>query len=204
LNFYAEILVSDKKASNGYFHTLKYPLLPPGSLFDEYYLFPEVFSTLTSAVQKLRAEHYYEWQYDHEKSKPDHPVFTGFGLATNFAPDNFAFAHLPEGLKRYLFSPFGGKVLAKILMYHYVPKTLLLSELIHHEKHHDHKSVVSMEEGDDKSFKKEIEVPTALANTTLHVTIDKSKVPLLDGMSSFHPFKPFLTHRRLQDYHQGQ
>jgi len=186
LNFYAEILVSDKKASNGYFHTIKYPLLPPGSLFDEYYIFPEVFSTLTSAVQKLDAKHYYYWSYDHEKSKPGHPAFTGFGLATNFAPDNLAFAKLPEGLKRFLFSPFGGNVLAKILMYHYVPKTLLLSEVFYHEKHHDHKhgKIVSMweAEGDDKSFKKEVEVPTALANTTLHVTIDKSKVPLLDGV----------------------
>lgn len=176
-------MVADKKASNGYFHTIKYPLLPPGSLFDEYYLFPEAFSTLTSAVQKLHATHYYEWEYDVEKSKPDHPVFHGFGLATNFAPDNIAFGKLPEGLKRFLFSPFGGKVLAKILMYHYVPHTLLLSEVIHHEKHHEHKINLFSEEGDDKSFKKEVEVPTALANATLHVTIDKSKVPLLDGQS---------------------
>jgi uncharacterized surface protein with fasciclin (FAS1) repeats len=184
LNFYAEILVSDKKASNGYFHALKYPLLPPGSLFDEYYLFPEAFSTLTSAVQKLEAKKYYDWTYDHENSKPGHPAFKGYGLATNFAPDNFAFAKLPEGLKRYLFSPFGGRVLAKILMYHYVPDTLLLSEFVHHGKHHSHghkheKSVTG--EGDDLSFKKEYEVQTALANATLHVTIDKSKVPLLDG-----------------------
>jgi hypothetical protein len=102
-----------------------------------------------------------------------------------------AFAKLPEGLKRFLFSPFGGNVLAKILMYHYVPKTLLLSEVLYHEKHHghghghDHGEFISMWEAegdDDKSFKKEIEVPTALANSTLHVTIDKSKVPLLDGM----------------------
>jgi hypothetical protein len=92
LNFYAEILVSDKKASNGYFHTIKYPLLPPGSLFDEYYLFPEVFSTLTSAVQKLEAKHYYDWSYDHENSKPGHPAFKGFGLATNFAPEYVCFS----------------------------------------------------------------------------------------------------------------
>jgi uncharacterized surface protein with fasciclin (FAS1) repeats len=192
LNFYAQIQESDKKASNGYFHTINHPLLPPGSLFDEYYIFPEVFSTLTSAVQKLEAKHYYDWQYDHEKSKPGHPAFKGFGLATNFAPDNFAFAKLPEGLKRFLFSPFGGNVLAKVLMYHYVPKTLLLSEFLYLEKHHDHEhKVVSMweAEGDDKSFKKEVEVPTALANSTLHISIDKSKVPLLDGMS---PSPPFL------------
>jgi uncharacterized surface protein with fasciclin (FAS1) repeats len=139
---------------------------------------------LTSAVQKLHAKHYYDWEYDVEKSKPDHPVFHGFGLATNFAPDNFAFAKLPEGLKRFLFSPFGGDVLAKILMYHYVPKTLLLSEVIYHEKH-GHKvesdEMMVMSE-DDKAFRKEVEVPTALANTTLKVVIDKSKVPLLDGM----------------------
>lgn len=127
-----------------------------------------------------------------EKSKPDHPVFHGFGLATNFAPDNLAFGKLPEGLKRFLFSPFGGNVLAKILMYHYIPKTLLLSELIYSEKCHGHGhghhdklvfAVTHFEEGDDKSFKKEVEVPTALANATLKVTIDKSKVPLLDGQS---------------------
>lgn len=112
-------------------------------------------------------------------------MFHGFGLATNFAPDNIAFGKLPEGLKRFLFSPFGGKVLAKILMYHYVPKTLLLSELIHTEKHHHHKDLnVAVFEDDDKSFKKEVEVPTALPNTTLKVTIDKSKVPLLDGQCS--------------------
>jgi uncharacterized surface protein with fasciclin (FAS1) repeats len=176
-------------------------------LFDEYYLFPEVFSTLTSAVQKLQAKHYYDWEYDHEKSKPGHPAFHGFGLATNFAPDNFAFAKLPEGLKRYLFSPFGGDVLAKILMYHYVPKTLLLSEIQYHEKH-GHKfegdEMMIMSE-DDKEFKKELEVPTALANTTLKVTIDKSKVPLLDGKLYYLKARVIeLTSRCLQDHHQGQ
>lgn len=73
--------------------------------------------------------------------------------------------------------------MAKILMYHYVPKTLLLSEVIYHEKH-GHKvegdEMMIMSE-DDKAFRKEVEVPTALANTTLKVVIDKSKVPLLDG-----------------------
>lgn len=164
----------------------------------------------------MHAKHYYEWEYDHEASKPDHPAFKGYGLATNFAPDNIAFAKLPEGLKRFLFSPFGGNVLAKILMYHYVPKTLLLSELLYTEKshhhHHDHHhnktaEVVNYVEDGDKGFKKELEVPTALANSTLHVSIEKSKVPLLDG-KSLHSALTCKTstdmYRRLQDRHQGK
>lgn len=211
LNFYAQILVTDKKASNGYFHTLKYALLPPASLFDEYYLFPEAFATLTSAVQRLHATHYYSWEFDPKESKRDHPVFHGVGLATNFAPDNLAFGKLPEGLKRFLFSPFGGRVLAKILMYHYVPHTLLLSELLHTEKHHGHhdKLEFTVLEDGDKEFKKEIDVPTALPNATLHVTVDKSKVPVLDGQLALPSSTYFFylvsdAHRRLQDSCQGQ
>jgi uncharacterized surface protein with fasciclin (FAS1) repeats len=208
INFYARVLVSDIKAKNGIFHTLKYPLLPPASLLDEYFLFPEEFSILTSSVQRLHASEHYDWSYDRENSKRGHPVFKGTGLATNFAPENKAFAALPEGLKRFLFSPFGGEVLAKILMYHYVPHTLLLSELIHveksghhghghghgdHDHKHDHKKhgyedIASMltpdvefQFGDDPSFHKEFEVPTALKNATLKITVDKKKVLPVEG-----------------------
>ena len=193
LNFYAKVLVQDKKAVNGYFHTLQLPLIPPGSIFEELFLFPDTFSTLTSAVQGVHAKKYLEWHYDKEASKPGKPKFRGTGLVTIFAPTNKAFAAVPEKLKFFLFSPFGRQALAKLLAYHSVPHTLLLSEIFYHEKHEHKKAAWDQFEAageyesfdwnvaDDPSFHRELEVHTALPNATLKIAIDKTKLLPIEG-----------------------
>nr|ODN92597.1 hypothetical protein L203_00876 [Cryptococcus depauperatus CBS 7841] len=179
LNFYAKIVASDRKASNGYFHAIDHPLLPPGSIFDETFLFPDCFSTLTSAVQKLNQRHTLDWGYDHEHSKPGKLKFHGTPLATLFAPTNSAFLLLPPKLKFYLFSPFGEKALGKLLAYHYILDTLLLSETLHVAKHRE--TEVLAEDGDDPSFYKELKIETALPNATITVEIEKKKLLPIEG-----------------------
>ncbi|KAK4688024.1 hypothetical protein P7C73_g2099, partial [Tremellales sp. Uapishka_1] len=180
INFYAKVLVSDKKARNGYLHTLNHPLIPPGSILEEVFLFPDTFSTLTSSVQKVHGSKYLDWSYDHDESKPGKPKFKGAPLVTLFAPTNVAFGLLPPKLKFYLFSPFGEKALTKVLMYHAIPETLLLSELLYTEK----KGKVEVENfniADDPSFHKEFSVGTALPNTTLKIVVDKSRFLPIEG-----------------------
>ncbi|ORY25187.1 FAS1 domain-containing protein [Naematelia encephala] len=193
INFYAKLLVTDKKARNGIFHTLDAPLIPPPSLFEEAYLFPKVFSTLTSAVQRLHATKYLDWEYDRENSSPGKPRFHGTPLTTLFAPTNEAFNRLPDKLRFFLFSPFGERALDKILQYHDVPDTLLLSEFVYFEKHHGdghghhhhgkdgHKNVEMIDFFDDAGFHKELEVHTALPNSTLKIVIDKTQVVPIEG-----------------------
>jgi len=188
LNFYAKVLVSDIQCSNGYLHTIDHPLLPPGSIFESAFLFPDTFATLTSAVQGLDARKFLEWHYDKEESTPGNPKFTGTPLTTLFAPTNFAFGRLPPKLKLFLFSPFGEKALAKVLMYHYIPKTLLLSELLYTEKDSEvwgfNDKVEAMEyfnmDGDTNA-KKEIIVKPALPNSELRVEVERKKVLPIDG-----------------------
>lgn len=187
LNFYAKVLVSDIKAKNGFLHTLNHPLLPPPSIFESLYLFPDFFSTLTSAVQGTDGRHYLDWGYDREHSEPGKPKFHGSGLATLFAPNNAAFALLPPKLKFFLFSPFGERALAKVLAYHYIPHSLILSEYQYHEKH-EKKSFSEAIEGlfnvaDDPSFRQELEVHTGLPNATLKLVIEKKKILPVEGES---------------------
>lgn len=186
INFYAKVIDADNRASNGIFHVINHPLIPPGSLFDEAYQFPDFFSTLTQSVYGLHAKELLDYHYDRNASKEaGKPKFQGTGLATLFSPTNTAFHRLPGGLKFYLFSPFGEKALAKLLAYHYVPHTLLLSELIVHEgKHHHHEKDSVVEHfaiGDDPSFHHEFDVHTGLPNATLHVVVDKTKVLPIEG-----------------------
>ena len=159
LNFYARVLATDRKASNGIFHTLSAPLIPPPSIFESLYLFPDVYSTFTSATQRLGEEGWIEWEYKHhhddddddddlntqladfahqllqelhlEHAQKSNDKFYGTPLATLFAPTNSAFGLLPPRLKFYLFSPFGEKALRKILGYHYIYDALILTELQH-------------------------------------------------------------------------
>ena len=185
LNFYAEILVSDIKSSNGYLHTINHPLIPPDSIFNEAYLFPDTFSTLTSAVQGLDSRKYLEWKYDKESSAPGNRVYTGAPLVTLFAPTNIAFARLPPKLKLFLFSPFGEKALEKVLRYHYVPETLVLSELLYSKHHSDVSGMSDQLEyfnlDSDPSYHKEFTVQPALENAELHIEVDRTKVLPIKG-----------------------
>jgi len=192
LSFYAKVLTSDKKARNGYLHTLDHPLIPPGSIFESAYLLPDFYSTLTSAVQHLHGQHYLDWQYDREHSEPGKPKFHGTGLATLFAPTNVAFGLLPPELKFYLFSPFGSRALKKIIAYHYIPDTLLLTELLVDNRKHDHKhhdksevNVESVQFFDEPTFHKEFDIHPALPNSTLHIEVAKVKVLPVEGATKF-------------------
>lgn len=191
LNGYAKVLVSDRKASNGYFHTLNHPLLPPPSILDELFLFPDFFSTLTSAVQQVHKSWALDWSYDRNKSKSEgKPHFHGAPLATAFTPSNTAFYLLPPKLKFYLFSPYGRWALTKLLAYHYVPETLLLTEFFYSEHKHHHHGAEHFDIGvagsdDDPSFHKEFNVHTGLHNATIKVEIDKTKFLPVEGGSEW-------------------
>ena len=182
--------MSDIKSSNGYLHTINHPLIPPGSIFNEAFLFPDTFSTLTSAVQGLDARKYLEWKYDRESSTPGNRVYQGAPLVTLFAPTNIAFARLPPKLKLFLFSPFGEKALEKVLRYHYVPETLILSELLYTERHSDTWGTSNQLEAieyfnteDDPAYHKEFTVKPALENAELHIEVDRRKVLPIKGES---------------------
>jgi uncharacterized surface protein with fasciclin (FAS1) repeats len=184
INFYAKVLTADVKARNGYIHTLDHPLLPPPSIFESAYLFPDFYSTATSAIQGTGGRRYLDWQYKGDFSHPPKKSdFHGTALATFFLPDNKAFLELPLKLKLFLFSAFGQDALKKVLAYHYLPNTLLLSELLYTEKEKtdawtfsdevEQMEVFNM--GNDPSFHKEIVISPALPNSTLKIEIDKSK-----------------------------
>jgi hypothetical protein len=96
---------------------------------------------------------------------------------------------LPAKLKFFLFSPFGEKALAKVLAYHYIPNTLLHSEVLYTAKEKSESwtltdEITQMEEfnmDNDPSFHKEIISGTGLANATLKIEIDKKKVLPIEG-----------------------
>ncbi|KJE05777.1 hypothetical protein I311_00503 [Cryptococcus gattii NT-10] len=182
LNFYAKIVAADRKCGNGYLHALDHPLIPPASILDELFLFPDSFSTLTSSVQKIHMAHALDFCIEHDEDYK-HKVH-GTPLATLFAPTNTAFALLPPRLKFFLFSRFGKKALTKLLAYHYVPHTLLLSEALHVEKHGHKDEVIeqfTLADGDDPSFHKEFKIETGLPNATLTIEIDKTKLFPVEG-----------------------
>jgi len=192
INFYAKVLTSDGKARNGIVHTLDHPLLPPPSIFTTAYLFPDFYSTATTAIQGTHGRHYLDWQYTSNFSHPpkkDGSDFKGTGLATFFLPDNKAFLELPLKLKFFLFSPFGENALKKVLAYHYLPNTLLLSEFLYVAKEKKESwdlvdEIAQMEEfksTEDNGFHKEIIIAPALPNSTLKIEIDKTKVFPIDG-----------------------
>jgi Fasciclin domain len=54
----------------------------------------------------------------------EHGHLEGSTAVTVFAPTNKAFERLPIKLKLFLFSPFGRRVLKKLLEYHIVPNVV--------------------------------------------------------------------------------
>lgn len=114
------------------------PLIPPPSVFQELYMVPEFFSILvchwwlflvsilliisqTSTLQRSNLTELLDLRYVHKKG------FEGSNLVTVFAPTNRAFEKLPRKLKLFLFSPFGERVLQKLLRYHIVPELAFFS-----------------------------------------------------------------------------
>jgi uncharacterized surface protein with fasciclin (FAS1) repeats len=182
VNFYATVQ-SSSEAKNGHLHELDHPLLPPPSIFEGMFHASRHVSTTTSALQRVGGRDYCDWRYDHKKSKPGKPVFSGTPLATVFAPTNDAWNSLPPRLHMWLFSRFGAHALAKLLAYHYVPHTLVLSEVVHHEKHkHKKITATTIDDDDDPSFHCEFEVHSGLGpKANLKIVVDKTQVLPVEG-----------------------
>ncbi|KAF8906022.1 FAS1 domain-containing protein [Gymnopilus junonius] len=132
INFFRRISKPNVKATNGIIHVVDGPLFPPPSIFQELYMFPRFFSTLTSALQRSGLTRNLDLRWVRGKG------LKGTPLVTIFAPTNRAFEALPRNLRSYLFSPFGERTLKKLLQYHIVPHTVLHSNYFHTS--HGHKN----------------------------------------------------------------
>ncbi|KAI6019726.1 hypothetical protein F5J12DRAFT_812737 [Pisolithus orientalis] len=130
INFYAGVTQRDIEASNGIIHHITRPLLPPPSIFQAAFLFPEAFSYVTSAIQRVHltgaVDRWYVPGEGHTRGN-----FHGAPSTTFFAPTSAAFQRLPKKLQRFLFSPFGEKALKKLLEFHIIPDFVLFSDYVH-------------------------------------------------------------------------
>jgi len=199
LNFYAKVVVthSDRKAINGYLHEIDHPLLPPPSILDEAFL-SRKFDTFTTALQKVSGTGAVAWEFSGKLSKEKHhPVFVGNPAVTAFVPTREAFDKLPDKLQFFLFSPFGERVLAKVLSYHVVPDYVIFTESIHHKghghggkkhhQHHEHEKKswimdeVMAELFDDNDIEFEREFPALLEGEKLRVKVEKGQVLPVPG-----------------------
>lgn len=76
-------------------------------------------------VHALRQEHHHHHDH-HETHGPEHAH--GLEALTLFAPGTVAFARLPAGLKLFLFSPFGKRILQKVIALHTLPRTAFYAD----------------------------------------------------------------------------
>ncbi|CAG8600110.1 11033_t:CDS:2 [Ambispora gerdemannii] len=98
----AKVLDFNSRASNGLLHTIGDVLLPPPNVLIESFLFPNYYSTFTSAIQKVGIA----------------DIFESDKAFTAFIPTNAAFALLGQRTLFRLFSPCGEKDLKKLLLNH--------------------------------------------------------------------------------------
>jgi len=141
LNFLLIFHIAQFILYSGFIHVVNHPLLPPPSVFQELYMAPLFFSTLvnfiisvpdswislmtlqTSTIQRSGLTADTDLRYVHDEG------LRGASLVTVFAPTNRAFQRLPKKLQLFLFSPFGERILKKIVQYHIVP-----NEVVHTSK----------------------------------------------------------------------
>jgi len=155
---------------------------------------PEYFSILTSSLQRSKLTDLLDLRYVHDKG------FEGSYLVTVFAPTNRAFEKLPRRLKLFLFSPFGERILQKLLRYHIVPELAFFSDYVHHREVKEESDFMDFEVSDsaparrwffnlDWSLRRKGPViepisrdkyalDTAFPNHTLDVVVDKKRVTL--------------------------
>ncbi|KAF7971644.1 hypothetical protein HWV62_20684 [Athelia sp. TMB] len=131
VNFLSRVVGHEVGARNGVVHVLSHPLLPPPSVFQTLFLVPKAFGTLTSAVQRIGATDALEWRYVPTGGEDRKWELQGSASSTLFAPTSGAFEKLPWKLRLFLFSPFGEKVLGKLLQLHVVPGVVLHSDYLH-------------------------------------------------------------------------
>ncbi|KAI9056677.1 hypothetical protein FKP32DRAFT_1607820 [Trametes sanguinea] len=129
VNVISHIIQPNVKTANGFIHVVNKPVIPPPSIFQLGFFFPEGFSTLTSALQRVGLTDAVDWHNVHNSDGKD--TVEGSPAVTFFAPTNRAFERLPTRLRRFLFSPFGAKALKKLLQFHIVPELVLHADYIH-------------------------------------------------------------------------
>jgi len=162
---------------------------------------PEFFSTLTSALQRSNLTELLDFRHVHHHA--DAKDFEGSPLVTVFAPTNRAFEKLPRKLKLFLFSPFGERILQKLLRYHIVPEVVFFSDYVHFRKVEEQPDFIDLEalsEGSKTAARRwffkfdwplrrkgpvtepisreKYNLETALFNHTLDVVVDKKRVTL--------------------------
>ncbi|KAF9016296.1 hypothetical protein BDZ89DRAFT_1141548 [Hymenopellis radicata] len=120
INLYSRVVRPNVQTSNGIIHVVNCPLIPPFPAFSQVFSIPRYFSFFTSAFQRsaLADDLDLHW-VSGKKDQEGH--FTGTSTVTAFIPSNSAFKALPKNLQLYLFSPFGARVLKKLLQFHVVP-----------------------------------------------------------------------------------
>ncbi|KAG0706402.1 hypothetical protein DFH29DRAFT_902154 [Suillus ampliporus] len=194
INTVVDVIRRDVEASNGVIHGINIPLLPPPSVFSEMFLVPEVFSYVTSAIQRVDLTGALDRWWTPGKDG-GHGSFVGTEITTVFAPTSGAFQRLPNKLRLFLFSPFGARALKKVLEYHIVPNFALFTDYVHAATDFDFvddwKAVGSLAgppvepPGSPGSpgnpiYAYNLTVPTLLENHTLNVQVAryKAKIPL--------------------------
>ncbi|KAG2158046.1 uncharacterized protein EDB93DRAFT_741764 [Suillus bovinus] len=103
INTVVDVISRDTEASNGVIHSINIPLLPPPSLFSEMFVVPEVFSYVTSAIQRVDLTGAIDRWWTPGKDG-GHGSFVGAEITTFFAPTSTAFQRLPKKLRLFLFS----------------------------------------------------------------------------------------------------
>ncbi|ORY92658.1 hypothetical protein BCR35DRAFT_298138 [Leucosporidium creatinivorum] len=140
-------------AKNGIIHLVGAPLLPPLTPLNQLFLFPEVFSTLTSGLQKvdLASKLLPEVEGDDEMATEFSALETesmmqsvieelmkeykDVGLFTVFAPGNWAFNKLGPKILAFLHSPFSlsRHALKYVLAYHIVPDLEFFTDFVRND-----------------------------------------------------------------------
>ncbi|KAL5532950.1 hypothetical protein ACEPAF_4724 [Sanghuangporus sanghuang] len=129
VNFYSQVIKPDIGTSNGFIHVVNRPLAPPLAVFQTIFLLQQGFSTLSSAIQRTALTSALDYKFVPDAIE-EQTSAEGSPVVTLFAPTNKAFLSLPRDLQLFLFSPFGERVLKKILQYHVVPDIALYTDWI--------------------------------------------------------------------------
>ncbi|KAL5490114.1 hypothetical protein ACEPAI_4947 [Sanghuangporus weigelae] len=129
VNFYSQVIKPDIGTSNGFIHVVNRPLAPPLAVFQSIFLLQQGFSTLSSAIQRTGLTSASDYKFVPDAIEGQTSA-EGSPVVTLFAPTNKAFFSLPKDLQLFLFSPFGERVLKKILQFHVVPDIALYTDWI--------------------------------------------------------------------------
>ncbi|KAF5330776.1 hypothetical protein D9619_005655 [Psilocybe cf. subviscida] len=215
INFFTRITRPDIKALNGLVHVVDSPLIPPPSVFQQLYMLPRVFSTLTSALQRTGLTNFTDLRFVRDGN------LTGASAVTLFAPTNAAFDALPKKLKLFLFSPFGERALKKLIEYHIVPNAVVHSNFIHGDviepmvgfydgededcihswlrKHKNHKRKKHHKSHHSELIStRNLTLVTLLANHTLDTVITRERVTFPEEVNHKHKHKQ--KHRKHPEY----